>query len=86
MANIKQAAKRAKQAEKHRLHNTSQKSAARTKVKRVLSLVGAGKKDEAKEALKDAAVSLDRLANRNVIHANKAARLKSRLNSKVKAI
>ncbi len=84
MANSKQATKRVRQAEKHRLHNASQKSATRTRVKRVLILIGAGKKDEAKAALKDACVSLDRLAGRNVIHSNKAARLKSRLNKKLK--
>lgn len=84
MANSKQATKRIRQAEKHRLHNASQKSAMRTRVKKVLSLIGAGKKNEAKVALKDASASLDRLAGRNVIHANKAARLKSRLNKKIK--
>ena len=84
MANSKQATKRIRQAEKHRLHNASQKSAMRTRVKKVLSLISAGKKNEAKVALKDASASLDRLAGRNVIHANKAARLKSRLNKKIK--
>ena len=83
MANSRQATKRARQAEKNRLHNASQKSAMRTSIKRVLSLLGANKKDEAKTAMKDAVVCIDRLAGRKVIHLKTAARLKSRLNKKI---
>lgn len=85
MANSKQATKRARQAEKHRLHNASQKSAMRTTIKQVLNLISAGKKEEAKEALKPAVESIDRLAGRGLVHANKAARIKSRLNKKLKS-
>jgi len=84
LANSKQATKRARQAEKHRLHNASQKSGMRTRIKQVLSLISAGKKDEANVAMKEATIGIDRLAGRNLIHANKAARLKSRLNKKIK--
>lgn len=56
----------------------------RSTIKKVLSLLGAGKKDDAKAAMKEATVSIDRLAGRNLIHANKAARIKSRLNKKLK--
>ena len=43
MANIKSAKKRAVQAEKHRLHNNSQRSQMRTAVKNVLKLIESGK-------------------------------------------
>lgn len=83
MANTRQATKRAKQSENHRLRNTSQKSAMRSSIKKVLTLVNATKKEEAKAALKDAFSNLDRLAAHKIIHPNKAARLKSRLSKKV---
>ena len=84
MANSKQAIKRARQAETHRLRNASQKSAMRTTIKKVLTLIGAGKKEEAKEAMKPAVVSIDRLSGRGILNANKAARIKSRLNKRLK--
>jgi small subunit ribosomal protein S20 len=86
VANTAQAAKRARQNEKRRLHNMGQKSAVRTNVKKALKLIGEKKKDEAVGVFQDAAISLDRLASKKVIHRNKAARLKSRLNAKLKAI
>ena len=82
MANTRQATKRARQAEKNRLHNASQKSTMRTRIKKVLNLINANKKDEANTAMKQAASYIDRLAGRKVIHAKTAARLKSRLNKK----
>ena len=85
MANSRQAIKRAKQGEKHRLHNTSQKSAMRSAIKKTLAEIKAGGKDKAQAAFKQAVVLIDRMVNRNIIHMNKAARLKSRLNKKIKA-
>jgi len=84
LANSKQAIKRTRQAEKHRQHNTSQKSAARTLIKKVLSLISSGKKEDARAAIGSMIAGLDRLAGRGLIHANKAARLKSRINKKLK--
>ena len=83
MANSSQAIKRVRQQEKRRLHNTSQKSAVRTAIKRVLSAIKTDGKEAAQAAFKSAVVSIDRLAGRKVIHANKAARLKGRLNKKI---
>jgi len=83
LANSKQAIKRARQQNKARLHNMSQKSATRTAVKKVLAAVKTGSKEAAQTAFKAAVVSIDRLAGGNIIHANKAARLKSRLNKKI---
>jgi len=83
VANSPQAIKRARQAEKRRLHNTSQKSAMRTTVKKVLSALKKEDKEAASTAYKSVRVSVDRLAGKNVIHRNKAARLKSRLNKKI---
>ncbi len=86
MANTAQAAKRARQNEKRRLHNVGQKSSMRTTVKKALKLISGNVKDEAQTGFKNAAISLDRLASKKIIHRNKAARLKSRLNAKLKQI
>ncbi len=86
MANSVQARKRARQAEKHRQHNASRKSAMRTKVKGVIAAIGAGDKAGATEAFKQAVPAIDRAANQGLIHKNKAARHKSRLNAQIKAL
>jgi small subunit ribosomal protein S20 len=86
LANSVQARKRARQAEKHRQHNASQKSAMRTKVKGIIAAIDAGNKEEATEAFKQAVPVIDRAANNGLIHKNKAARHKSRLNAQIKAL
>lgn len=86
MANTAQARKRAKQAEKRREHNASQRSQFRTAIKRVLKAVQAGQKDEAIAAFKQAVPVLDTMVNKKIIHRHKAARHKSRLNLRVKAL
>ena len=85
MANSPQAIKRARQAEKRTLHNASQKSEMRSAIKKVLKSLGKESKEAVQANLKRAAILLDRMAGRGIIAANKAARLKSRLNKKVKA-
>ena len=86
MANSPQAKKRAKQAEKRRLRNASQKTEMRTYLKNVLKAVQAGDKVAATEAYRKATAMLDRVANRGLIHKNKADRHKSRLNDRIKAM
>ena len=81
MANTVQAKKRARQAEKHRQHNASFRSMVRTSIKRVVAAIGEG------DAAYTAAVPvIDRLADKGIIHKNKAARHKSRLNAQIKAL
>ncbi len=86
MANSPQARKRARQNDKARAHNASLRSMARTYIKKVLTAVEAGNAEEAKTALNAAVPVIDRIADKGIIHKNKAARHKSRLNAKVKAI
>ena len=86
MANSAQARKRARQAEKRREHNTSQRSQFRTAVKRVLKAVQAGQKDQAVSAFKEAVPVLDSMVNKKIIHRHKASRHKSRLNLRIKAL
>ncbi|MCZ6829982.1 MAG: 30S ribosomal protein S20 [Gammaproteobacteria bacterium] len=86
MANSLQAKKRARQAEKRRSHNTSQRSLVRTVIKKVVAAIDAGDADQAKAAYQDAVPVIDRMADKGIIHRNKAARHKSRLNAQVKAL
>ena len=86
MANTAQAKKRAKQAEKSRIRNAGQRSNLRTFVKKVIAAVNAGDKEKAQAAYQVVVPIIDSAVNKGIIHKNKAARGKSRLNSKVKAI
>ena len=86
MANSPQAKKRAIQADKARARNASQRSMVRTYIKKVLIALKSGEKQGAADAYKLAVPVIDRMADKGIIHKNKAARLKSRLNTKVKAL
>lgn len=86
MANSPQARKRARQAEKSRQHNASLRSTFRTAMKKVIKAVGAGDKAGAAESFKNAVPVIDSMVNKKIIHQNKAARHKNRLNKLVKAL
>ncbi|OGT88880.1 MAG: 30S ribosomal protein S20 [Gammaproteobacteria bacterium RIFOXYA12_FULL_61_12] len=86
MANTAQARKRARQAEKRRQHNASRRSMTRTYLKKVVNAIEAGNKEAAIAAYASAVPMLDNAANQGLIHKNKAARHKSRLNAKIKAM
>ena len=86
MANSPQARKRARQAEKHRQHNASLRSMLRTSIKKVGYAIEAGNKEEAESAYKAAVPVIDGMARKGLIHKNKAARHKSRLNAQVRAL
>ncbi len=58
----------------------------RTAVKKAIAAVESGDYDSANTAYTAAVPVLDRAVTHGIIHKNKAARYKSRLNSKVKAL
>ncbi len=86
MANTKSAEKAARQAIKHRGVNVALRSRLRTALRKAGDAAAAGKKDEATAAFKDAQPVIDGMVTKGLIHRNKAARHKSRLNAKVKAL
>jgi len=86
MANTLQARKRARQAVARNLHNSSLRSMMRTAIKRVRQAIDAGDKTAATEVLRKASSVIDRVADKNVIHKNKAARHKSRLSAAINAL
>ena len=78
MANIKSQIKRNRQNEKRRLRNKSARSEMRTLVKDARTATEAGR-DDAEEMLRQALKSIDKAAQKGIIHKNQAARRKSRL-------
>ena len=86
MANSPQAIKRARQAEKSRQRNASQRSNMRTHIKKVIAAIKDGDRDAAVAAYRDAVPVIDSAAGKGLIHANKAARHKRRLNQHIRAM
>jgi small subunit ribosomal protein S20 len=86
MANTAQARKRARQAVKQNAHNSSQRSTLRTAIKAVRKAIEAGDKAAAASVFKSAVSTIDTIADKKIIHKNKAARHKSRLASAIKAL
>lgn len=86
MANILSARKRARQAEKHRRLNASQRSHVRSAIRSVVKALATGDKAAAEKAYKAAVPAIDRSVAKGLMAKNKAARHKSRLNAHVKAL
>jgi small subunit ribosomal protein S20 len=86
LANSAQARKRARQADKRRSRNQAQRSEMRTFIKKVAKQIAAGDKEGAVAAYKAALPVIDSAACKGLIHKNKAARHKSRLNVQIKAM
>ena len=83
MANIKSQIKRNRQNEKRRLRNRAVRSELRTREK--AAIAAAGGEGEA-EALRQTIKRIDKAASAGVIHKNTAARKKSRLSARIKAL
>jgi small subunit ribosomal protein S20 len=86
LANIKSAKKRAKQTVVRNARNVAQRSMLRTAVKKVLKAIESNDASAATEAFNTAQPILDRFAARGLIHKNKAARHKSRLTARIRAM
>lgn len=86
MANTAQARKRARQSVERNKHTSSLRSMLRTSIKRVRQAIEAGDKAAAADVFQKTTSIIDRVADKNIIHKNKAARHKSRLAAAVKAL
>jgi len=86
VANSKQSAKRARQAENRRQHNVALRSRMRTAIKSVLKATSDGDADKASALYKEAVPQIDTMVNKGLVHKNKAARTKSRLNARIRGI
>ncbi|MFZ5483653.1 MAG: 30S ribosomal protein S20 [Pseudomonadota bacterium] len=86
MANTAQARKRARQNDVQRERNMAQRSEYRTAVKKVRKAILAGDKTAAQAALNLSMSTMDSIADKKIVHKNKAARQKSRLSAQIKAM
>ena len=86
MANIASAKKRARQTVTRRLRNASQRSFLRNQIKKVVLAIQSGNRENAQQAYNDAVPVIDSMTNKGLIHKNKAARHKSRLNQQIHAL
>ena len=83
MANIKSQIKRNKQNEKRRLRNRATRAEMNTRVKNAVEAAGT---DNEAEALRMAIKRIDKAVAKGVLHKNTAARRKSRLVHKIRAL
>ncbi len=86
MANTAQARKRARQSVARRNHNFALRTEFRTAIKKVLKAIQGGDKEVAKAEFINTQSTLDRIARKGIFHKNKAARHKSKLSAKIKAM
>ena len=86
MANIKSQIKRNRQNEKRRLRNRVYRGTARTEVKKARLAIESGNLEEARAATLTAISSLDKAAEKGVVHRKNAARRKSRLMKRLAAL
>jgi len=86
MANTKSAEKRNRQNVRQRERNRAQRSRLRTAIKRLRTVLASGDAAQAQEILPATLSVIDRIAQKKIIHANAAARYKSRLVKRVAAL
>ena len=84
MANSPQARKRAKQNSVRRLRNQSQRATVRTAIKKLDAAIASGDKEMAQSAYIASVSMIDKATIKGLHHKNRASRLKSRLNKRVK--
>lgn len=86
MANSAGSRKRARQAIKRRARTVALRSMVRTYIKKVQGAIVSGEYEAANEAFGKAQPYIDKMVNKGIMHKNTAARTKSRLNKKVRAL
>ena len=86
VANTKSAEKAAQQAEKHRARNVALRSRMRTAVRGVTAAIAGGNKEAAVSSYQKAVPVIDSLVSKQIVHRNKAARHKSRLAARIRAM
>ena len=86
MANTAQARKRARQNDARRLHNRSLRSRLRSSIKGFFKTAEDGDRKAAETAYREAVSVVDSMVNKRIHHRNRAARIKSRLNQRLRAV
>ena len=83
MPQSKSAKKEVRVAKKRQFRNKSVRSLCKTKISKAEKLIFSGELNLGREAVVDAVSVLDKAAEKRIIHANNAARRKSRLMKKL---
>lgn len=83
MPQHKSAKKRMRQSEERRQRNQSKRSRMRTLIKKILDT---DDKEQATSQVDDVKALIDRLSNKGLLHRNKAARYKSKLDKHVNSL
>ena len=86
MANHFSALKRARQTEKRTAVNRASRSRLRTALRHFREALASGNPEGAQQAYAETASVLDKAAQNGIIHKNAAARSKSRLHARLKAV
>ena len=86
MATHKSALKRIRQSEKRRVSNRAALSTMKTVIKKVHSSLEGKDPQKISEQLREAVSYIDKIADKNIIHKNKAGRMISRLTTKANRI
>ena len=83
MPRIKSAQKQVHVSERRRLRNKSVRSQVKTNITKAERLIFSGELEAAREAVVTAISSLDKAAEKGILHSNNTARRKSRLMKKL---
>jgi small subunit ribosomal protein S20 len=86
LANTPQTRKRARQNVVRRLHNRSLRSRLRTSLRGFLKTAEGSDRKAAETAYREAVSVIDSMVNKRIHHRNRAARLKSRLNERLRHV
>ncbi|MEY2854104.1 MAG: hypothetical protein RL030_1236 [Pseudomonadota bacterium] len=86
VANTKSAEKAARQAVKNRTRNVAARSRMRTAIRKASEAVASGDAEVARKVVRETQPVIDSMVNKGLVHRNKAARHKSRLSAKSKAL
>lgn len=86
MANTASAKKRARQNETRRRLNNNHRSKLKTSVRKVRLAIAANDKEAASAAYKLAVPTIDSMVNKGLIHKNRAAHYKNKLNAYICAL
>ena len=86
MANTAQAKKRARQTVVRNAHNAALRTRLRSAIKKVRKAIAAGDKGAARTVFSESMSVIDSVADKKIVHKNKASRHKSRLSAAIKAM
>ncbi|MCU0973285.1 MAG: 30S ribosomal protein S20 [Burkholderiales bacterium] len=86
MANSAQAKKRARQSVARNAHNAALRTRLRSAIKKVRKAIEGGDKAAAKTVFSESIGIIDSVADKKIVHKNKASRHKSRLSAAIKAM